>query len=89
MFSLQPSVLTHLKLSCLGQSCAMKKIMTQLFMGSTAFVSLQHTGSISPRAWVFLERKRVTNSLADSGIADLHRMLLLCNSRITAVIINT
>lgn len=82
-------MLLHLKVSCLGQSCAMKKIVTQLFTGSTAFVFLWHTVSIPPRAQVFLEGKCVTNSLADPGIPDLHKMLLLCNSRIMGVIINT
>lgn len=52
------------------------------FSRGTQGVSLQGLGG-------FLEGRGVTDSLADPGIPDLHRMLLLCNSRIMTVIINT
>lgn len=85
--SLQPRLLLHLKLTYLGQSYE-KKIDSALYGSSAVAFPMVHCQYHS-KGLGFLGRKGCSQLISWPWHPDLHRMLLLSNSRIIVVIINT
>lgn len=85
--SLQPRMLLHLKLSCLGQSYE-KNSDSALYDTSAFALPMVHCQYHS-KGLGFLGRKGCDQFMSWPWHPDLHRKLLLSNSRIIVVIINT